>query len=185
MRDCGADREDVAELATWKRSEQEIEGGPQLNPAAYQLMSLAEGMAAGLGAPEVMPEHVLLAFLWDPGWSGRQRFSRERLSARLAELGIRLPQAELPPVDPRRWGPRVDVPLDELWILLRELPYVMPPGAQLSFNHDWRKGWIVATEGVDLAVYVPRARARHRRLHLPNADCRQKASGLAGEELSQ
>ena len=167
LRDCGADREDVAALATWKRSEQEIEGGPQLNPAAYQLMSLAEGMAAGLGAPEVAPEHVLLALLWDPSWSGRLRLSRERVRARLAELGIRLPKTEFPPADPRRWGPKVDVPLDELSILLRELPYVMPQGAQVSFNHDWKKGWLVATEGVDLDVYVPRARARHLRLHRP------------------
>lgn len=171
LRDCGIDREAVAELTEHKRSAREIEGGPQLNPAAYQLMSLAEGMAAGLGALEVMTEHVLLAFLWEPNWSRRLPgdwcSSREQVQARLADLGIRLPQAELPPADPRRWGPKVDVPLEELWILLCELPYVMPAGAQVSFNHNWKTGWIAATEGVDLAVHVPRALARHRRMHRP------------------
>lgn len=171
LRDCGISREALARLTEAKRSEEEIEGGPQLNPAAYRFEGTAEGIAAGLGALEATPEHLILAFIWDPDWSSPQLeqvgTSREAVRSRLAELGVELPQAELPVPDPRRWGPRVDVPLDELWILLRELPYVLPRGAQFSFNHDWKKGWLRPTEGVDLAVYIPRALARHRRLNLP------------------
>lgn len=170
LRDAGIDRDALAELVRAKGSRNEIEGGPQLNPAGYQLMSLAEGMAAGMGAPVVAPEHVLLGFLWEPGWAARLEHlgcSREDLAARLAQLGVRLPQAELPPRDSRRWGASTDVPIEDLPILLRHLPYVMPRDAQLSFNHDWRKAWIGATEGVDLAVHLPRARARHRRPDLP------------------
>jgi hypothetical protein len=171
LKDCGISREALAELAEPKRSKEEIEGGPQLNPAAYAFKGRAEGIAAGMGATEVLPEHVLLAFLWDPDRSMRQleQFgaSREQVRARLAELGVDLPQGELPPPDPRRWGPRVDVSLEELQILLRELPHVMPQDARMSFNHDWSTGWIAATEGVDLAVYIPRAVARHKRMRLP------------------
>jgi hypothetical protein len=136
------------------------------------LMSLAEGMAAALGAAEVSPEHVLLAYLWDPSSEGQLtqlETSREAIRSGLAELGASLPQAELPSPDPRRWGPRTDVPIDELWVLLGELPYVMPSGAQLIFNHNWKTGWFRLTEGVDPAVYVPRARARHQRIHGPPA----------------
>lgn len=171
LRDCGIDRDALAELAKPRRSKQEIAGGPQINPAGYQLRSLAEGIAAGLGARAVTSEHVLLAFIWEPTWSSwqleRLGSSREQLKERLAALGVELPQQELPSPDPRKWGPKVDVTIDELWILLRELPYVMPQRAQLCFSHDWKQGSIGATEGVDLRVYIPRAFDRHRRLNLP------------------
>ncbi len=171
LRDSGVNARALTELVERRASKQEIEGGPQYNPAGYMLMSLAEGMAAALGASEVAPEHLLLAFLWDPDRSAWQLeqigSSREQVRARLADLGIDLPQAELPAPDPRRWGASVEVSLDELWILIRELHYVLPADAQFAFNHDWKKGWVKGTEGVDLAVYIPRALARHRRLNLP------------------
>jgi hypothetical protein len=170
LRDCGIGREALAELTMRKRTRKAIEGGPQLNPAAYRLKGLAEGIAVGLGAADVRAEHVLLAFLWERDFSwvfAKLGSSRELVRARLAELGVDLPQPDLPPPDPRRWGPSVEVALDELWILLRELPYVLPGGAQFRFNHDRKKGWIEATAGVDLAVYMPRAFARHRRLRMP------------------
>ena len=124
LRDCGITREAIAELCR-HHATNEIDGGPQLNPAGYRLVASAEGIAAGLGASQVTPEHVLLAFLWDPDRSALQlkQFgsSREQVRARLAERGVDLPQPELPSPDPRRWGTKIDVPLDELWILLREL----------------------------------------------------------------
>lgn len=166
LRDCGIEREALAEDTARKGAGEALDAGPQLNPAAYGFMGLAEGIAAGLGAAEVGADHVLLAFLWEPTFSSRvferHGSSRELVRARLAELGVDLPQADLPPPDARRWGPSVDVALNELPILVHELPYVMPQGAQLRFNHDRKKGWIAATEGVDLAVYIPRAISRHR-----------------------
>lgn len=100
LHDCGVGREALTELVKPKQSPEVVEGGPQLNPAAYQLMSLAEGIAAGLGAPEVTLEHVLLAFLWDPRSDAQFELlgsSRARVRGRLAKLGIDVPQAELPP----------------------------------------------------------------------------------------
>jgi hypothetical protein len=174
LRDCGIAREAFADLTMPKRTRKEIHGGPQLNPAAYRLEGLAEGIAAGLGATELRAEHVLLAFLWEPYFShwifDKLGSSRELVRARLAELGVDLPQSEVPPPDPRRWGPTVEVPLDELWILLRELGNVLPERAQFRFNHDRVKGWIEATEGVDLALYLPRALARHRQRSVPSQD---------------
>lgn len=167
---CGVGRGAVEKLVEDRRgSEWEIDGGPQLNPAGYQLMSRAEGMAAGMGARQVTAEHVLLAFLWDRSSSWQLEHlgsSRQQLRSTLADLGFRLAQDELPPVDPRKWVP-VDVPLEDLGTLLQVLPYVMPSDAQLRFNHDWKKGWIGATAGVDLAACIPRAMARHRRLNMP------------------
>lgn len=171
LRDCGIDREALTELAEHKASETEIAGGPQFSPAGYQLMSKAEGIAAALGASEVTAEHLLLGYLWDPDHSAWQLehlgSSRERVRAQLADLGADLPEVEFPAPDPRRWEQRVEVSLEELWVLIRELHYVMPADAHLAFNHDSKKGWISATEGVDLAVYIPRALDRHRRLNLP------------------
>jgi hypothetical protein len=117
---------------------------PKLNPAVIELTSRAEGIAAALGSAEVSAEHVLLAYLWDPTSDGQLAqlgTSREAVRSHLAELGTSLPQAALPAPDPRRWGSRTDVPVDELWILLGELPYVMPTGVQFIFNHDWKTGW--------------------------------------------
>ena len=171
LRDSGVDSDALTRLVEHKASEQEIEGGPQFSPAGYMLISRAEGMAAALGASEVTPEHVLLAFLWDPDRSagplGQLGSSREQVRVRLADLGLDLPQVELPAPDPRRWGAQVEVSLDELWVLIRELHYVLPTDAQFGFNHDWKKGWISATEGVDLAVYIPRALERHQRTNPP------------------
>jgi hypothetical protein len=166
LRDCGIGRDELGELTALKANGEAIEGGPQLNPAAYGMLGMAEGIAAGNGATEVTADHVLLAFLWEPSRSEGvlERFgsSRELVLRSLAELGVDLPQDELPPPDPRRWGPSVDVPLDELMMLVRELPYVLPADAQIRFNHDRKKGWIAATEGIDLPTYIPRALARHQ-----------------------
>jgi Clp amino terminal domain, pathogenicity island component len=166
LRHCGVGRDELSELTALTGAALEIEDGPQLNPAAYRMLGMAEGIAAAGGAAEVTADHVLLAFLWEPAFSHgvfeRYGSSRELVRARLAELGVDLPQEALPPPDPRRWGPRVDVTLEELPVLIRELPYVLPQGASISFNHDRKKGWIAATEGVDLPTYIPRAIARHR-----------------------
>jgi len=173
LRDCDISRDALAELTESKSSQEQVEGGPQLNPAAYRFLGTAEGIAAGMGAPEVTAEHVLAAFLWDPHHSSRlERIgaSREEVRIRLVELGAEFPPAGLPAPDPRRWGPKVDVRLEELEVLLRELPYVLPGDARMSFNHDWDTAWIATTEGVDLVACIPRALARHQRLNLPSED---------------
>jgi hypothetical protein len=164
----------VEEFTRRDQREEEIPGGPQYNPAGQHLTYMAEGIAAGLGASEVRAEHVLLAYLWEPVHSEWELehlgTSREDVRRRLATLGVELPQPRLPARDPRTYGPDVDVSLDELWILLRELWYVLPQGASFTWNHDWKKGWVSVTDGLDATEYIQRALESHRRINLPPED---------------
>jgi hypothetical protein len=174
LRECGITRNAVEELTRRQQREEEIPGGPQYNPAGQHLTYMAEGIAAGLGESEVRAEHVLLAYLWEPEHSASELeqlgTSREDVRTRLAMLGIDLPQPGLPAPDPRKYGPDVDVALDDLWILLRELWYVLPQGASFTWNHDWKKGWVSVTDGLDANEYIQRALERHRRIYLPPED---------------
>ena len=171
LRACGVTREAVEALVRRHQRTEEIPGGPQYNPAGQELSSMAEGIAAGLGDSEVRAEHLLLAYLWDPDHSARELeqlgTSREDVRRQLAALDVDVPQPRLPPHDPRKYGPDVDVTLDELWILLRELSYVLPSGASFTWNHNWKKGWVSATEGVDTEEYIKRALERHRHINQP------------------
>jgi hypothetical protein len=174
LRECGITRDAFEGFTRRHQREEEIPGGPQFSPAGLHLQYLAEGIAAGLGDNEVGAEHVLLAYLWDPNHSAGQLeqlgTSREDVRWRLAALGVDLPQPTLPARDPRKYGPKVDVPLDDLWILIRELWYVLPEGASFSFNHDRKKGWISLTDGLDAQEHIGRALERHRRIDRPSAD---------------
>ena len=169
--ECGITRDAFEGFTRRHQREEEISEGPQYSPAGLHLQYLAEGIAAGLGDDEVVAEHVLLAYLWDPDHSTGQLedlgTSREDVRIRLAALGVELPQPTLPARDPRTYGPRVEVPLDDLWILLRELWYVLPPGASFTWNHDWKTGWVAVTEGLDAEEYIQRALERHRSAELP------------------
>lgn len=67
----------------------------------YACMGRAQGLAAGLGAASVAPEHVLLAILWDPDQLEAMVFnrlgvSRQKILDRLVDLGVRAPSVELP-----------------------------------------------------------------------------------------
>jgi hypothetical protein len=173
LRECGITRDAFEGFTRRHQREEEIPEGPQYSPAGLHLQYLAEGIAAGLGDNKVGAEHVLLAYLWNPDYSTsrleRLGTSREDVRSRLAGLGVELPQPTLPAPDPRTYGPRMEVPFDDLWILLRELWYVLPPGASFTWNHDWEKGWVSVTEGLDAQEYVERALTRRRRRNLPPA----------------
>jgi hypothetical protein len=171
LRECGVTRDAVEALTRRHRRQEEIPGGPQYNPSGMHIQYLAEGIAAGLGATEVGAEHVLLAFLWQPSYSAWQLeklgTSREDVFRQLTAFGVDVPWRTLPARDPRTYGPKVEVPLDDLWILLRELMYVLPLGASFTWNHDWKKGWVSLTEGLDATDYIDRALERHRRRNRP------------------
>jgi Clp amino terminal domain, pathogenicity island component len=174
LRRCGVTREAVEEMAGRGQRDEDVPDGPQYSPAGLNLRNMAEGLAAGLGDSEVRAEHVLLAYLWEPHNSAWQLehlgTSRDEVLSSLAELGVDVPRPPLPAPDPRTYGPQVDVALDDLWILLRALWYVLPPGASFTWNHDGKKGWVSLTEGLDGNEYVERALERHRRLDLLSDD---------------
>lgn len=171
---CGLSRDVLERLAPHHRSGDETadqsagEPAPQLNPAALHLYYLAQGIAAGQGAAAVGPEHLLLAFIWDPSFSAWQLqllgTTRERLRDELARQGATLPQTDLPARDPRRYGPRVEVSMDQARALTRHLWHVLPAGASFIWNRAGEGGVIAVSEGLDPDEYVRRALERHDRL---------------------
>jgi hypothetical protein len=148
----------------------------KLNPAAYQSMGFAEGVAAGLGATAAGPEHVVVAVIWDQ-WSPTTRVlqrlgvRREDIVDRLAGLGVPLPPVGLPPLAERSRGKTVVVPIEQLRALVAELPGLLPPGSHFGFNHDGEQGWLTAGEGVDLPKYIALALDAWERRRLPCPCC--------------
>jgi hypothetical protein len=168
LRDVGITQQAVEELTRSYAGDGDAVETPQHNPAALHMQCRAEGLAAGLGDPDVRAEHLLLAYLWDPNDSEHALIklgaSREHVRDRLAQLGVGVP-GELPAADPRRYGPDVYVSLDELGVLIEELWYVLPQGASFAFNHDGEKGWVAVTEGLEPKGYIDAALERHRRAY--------------------
>jgi hypothetical protein len=128
----------------------------------HDLSGCAVGLAAGLGADQVRPEHVLLAVAWRPDRRAAQLLRSlgvevQRLPAALADKGVAVPTVA-PPSPPREvaWGPRVDVPIERLGELTHRLVAErLPPGTPFGFNHDGKgHAWVVAERGVDLAAEV-------------------------------
>jgi ATP-dependent Clp protease ATP-binding subunit ClpA len=128
----------------------------------HDLTGCAVGLAAGLGAEQVRPEHVLLAVAWRPDRLAAQLLRSlgvevERLPAALANKGVTVPTVAPPPPPPEvAWGPRVDVPIEQLSeVTHRLVAERLPPGTPFGFNHDGEgHAWVVAGQGVDLAAEV-------------------------------
>jgi hypothetical protein len=173
LRDCGLTHEAYAEQVGRGSARG---GGREPTAAAYQMMGRAEGLAAGLGAAQPAPEHVLLAILWDTGTEfhlGRLGVTRQDVVRRLRETAVALPTVALPVPEERRWGERVTVPIGQLRALRAELPDLLPPGATFGFNHDGAEtGWLIATEDVDLPAYIAAGLAAWERGRLPCPCCR-------------
>jgi ClpA/ClpB-like protein len=128
----------------------------------HDLSGCAVGLAAGLGAEQVRPEHVLLAIAWRPDRLAAQVLRSpgvqvQRLPAALAGTGVAVPSvpAPSPPLEVT-WGPRVDVPIEQLGELTHRLvAECLPPGTAYRFNHDGKgHAWVAAEQGVDLAAEV-------------------------------
>jgi hypothetical protein len=119
------------------------EDGVTSTPALHELLGRAQGLAAGLGAGAVRPEHMLIALLWD-GRSqrllARCGADREAVYRRLGDHGVKLPAASLPPAvpEPRGQHHRVEIPAERLRDALRRLP-------QLLAGTEW--GWNTAGPG--------------------------------------
>ena len=128
---------------------------------------MAEGIAAGLGAESVTAEHVLLAAIWDPVFYNEHLEppgpSREQLRNALAHHGFSLPQAELPPPNPRRDGRRFCLPKNEMERAVRTAA-ILPKGASFGCNHKpgTDEAFIMVDEGLDAEHYVRLALSRHQ-----------------------
>lgn len=128
----------------------------------HDLSGCAVGLAAGLGAEQVRPEHVLLAVAWRPDRLAAQLLRSlgvevERFPAVLAAKGVTVPTVAPPPPPPEVvWGPQVDVPIEQLGeVTHRLVAERLPPGTPFGFNHDGKgHAWVVAEQGVDLAAEV-------------------------------
>jgi hypothetical protein len=147
------------------------------NPATYALMGRADGLAAGLGAEQASPEHVLLSIIWDPRTTttsvlDRLGTKREDIVDRLTDLGAPLPPIGPPPLDETRWGEPVVIPIEQLQALTAELPGLLPPGTPFGFNHDEKEhAWLNAGEAIDLPKYIALALDAWDRRRLPCPCC--------------
>jgi hypothetical protein len=170
LRENGLDRERFERRLDRVRSPSDRPDGPQLNPGAYQLTAMAEGIAAALGAETITAEHVLLAAIWDPSFYRGDLMaespSREQLRLALAAHGFALPQAQLPPRNPRRLGPPFFLPKAEMERAVRQLRHVLPEGASFGCNHTpgTNEAYIRVDEGLDAERYVLLALARDAEL---------------------
>jgi hypothetical protein len=142
--------------------EQPQHSGTLSSVSFHDLSGCAVGLAAGLGAEQVQPEHVLLAVAWRPDRLAAQLLRSlevevQRLPAALAAKGVAVPSVPPPSPAPEvAWGPRVDVPIERLMeVTHRLVAERLPPGAPFGFNHDGKgHAWVVAEQGVDLAAEV-------------------------------
>jgi Clp amino terminal domain, pathogenicity island component len=142
--------------------EQPQHSGTLSSVSFHDLSACAVGLAARLGAEQVRPEHVLLAVAWRPDRLAAQLLRSlgvevQRLPAALAAKGVAAPTVAPPPPPPEvAWGPRVDVPIEQLGeVTHRLVAERLAPGTPFGFNHDGKgHAWVVAEQGVDLAAEV-------------------------------
>lgn len=131
------------------------------NPAAAKAVNWACGYAVGRGErPSV--DHLLVGVLWNPGSVTAMVFrglgvSRGALIEALRHEGARAPDAEPPPDRPQvNWGEKIDLSLDELRVVVRELPKRIDlRPRQFGWNHDGKgSGFVVADRAIDLRGHV-------------------------------
>ena len=143
-------------------SDEGTEAGAALTPRVESVLGHAEGLAADSGAGAVDAEHLLLGLLWEVEGIGARVLAEYGLSYGAAAEALSVPVSLLPdPPDDATFGPEVDVSSEELEILLRELPGVIPPGCPMAFNlRENGRAWVALGEGVDAAACVREALAR-------------------------
>jgi hypothetical protein len=135
----------------------EVDRDLKPNPAWYELVGRADGIALGLGAGEVSLEHLLLAFLWEAARTHvEQQFadvSMQSIVDALAESGVQVPPGALPAAP--RASKRVFVPYEALSEIHGLLLQRLPPGSGLGLNWtDNSRAWVVANDDIDLEQHV-------------------------------
>ena len=147
--------------------EQPPHSGTLSSVSFHDLSGCAVGLAAGLGAEQVQPEHALLAVAWRPDRHAALLLRSlgvevQQVPAALAAKGVAVPAVAPPSPAPEvAWGPRVDVPIERLMeVTHRLVADRLPPSTPFGFNHDGKgHAWVVAEQGVDLAAEVERVLA--------------------------
>lgn len=154
-------REIVLELLP-PDTEGRTEAGAAMTPRAGRVLGHSATVAADTGAGFISVAHLLLGLLWEVKGIGARILDEYGLSYGSAADALGVSVSRLPdPPDDRPFGSRVDVSLQELEILLRELPGMIPPGSPLAFNlSDDDRAWVCLGENLDAEAYVREALAR-------------------------
>jgi ATP-dependent Clp protease ATP-binding subunit ClpA len=133
--------------------------GVTSTPAVQRLTGRAEGLMLACGDRELTPEHLLVAMLWQG--SGLclsilrdQGISTTAVHHKLREFGVKATPDEPSEYIRVRWGERVTVSVDQLRLVVRHLPKMLPPDTTFACNYEGDHAYVVATEGVDLPELV-------------------------------
>lgn len=156
----GVDAERVLpELRTGGDDPADGVGDFRFAPVHYEMLGRAQGFAAALGDGRVLPEHVLLAAIWDPMSPSshlvrRLGAERERIVARLQEMGVPVP-ATAPPVErPVEFGDPVEFRQEDTSKVLAHVRRSLPAGTEWTFGGEGDRGWVRAEAHVDVEPLV-------------------------------
>lgn len=140
-----------------------LSNDPQWTPELTYVLIHTRWLAAYMHRAVAGTEHLLLGALWERGGMA---------GCVLGELGVTFedvyreatgheppPEVTPEPLRDYRFGEPVYVPFEQLEPLLARLPGLLPPDTPHAFNHDYRRAWFWAAEGVDLEDYIRRALA--------------------------
>jgi hypothetical protein len=130
-------------------------------PAWHEVNGFARGFAAAQGR-ELEPADGVVAFFWTQTIWPFPGADREQVIDRLGAHGVRLPNTPPPDLDTRRWGPDVRFPVEDLDVVLRELPRLLPDPTAIGFNSRGDTAWIRTLAGVDLPPLVERVLSEAR-----------------------
>jgi ATP-dependent Clp protease ATP-binding subunit ClpA len=156
-----------AEVRTEGDEASELLEGLSFPPAFNAMLGRAQAFAATLGDGTIMPEHVLLAAIWDPSSGSSQLLwrlgvRRERIVERLRDRGIPVPDTAIPEQREIEMGERVWFDRPELSTILRGLGERLPPGTRWGFNEEGDRAWVWAEAHIDLDALVEDVRSTHR-----------------------
>lgn len=163
LEEAGVTHERVLDdIHQWSDDSPDRPDGVTYSPAMYTIQGRAEAFAAALGEGPMMPEHVLLALLWDPIsrsshclW--KLGVAREHVLKRLRELDVRVPSVTLPAQRDIDWGERVMFDRDKVRVVLDHVRRQLSPTTTWGFNYDDDQAWVRAESSVDLHALVDRA----------------------------
>lgn len=157
----------LPELRAGSDGSAEAVGDFRFPPAHYMMLGRAQGFAAALGDGRVLAQHVLLAAIWDPMSASshvvrRLGAQRERIVARLQELGALVPAAAPPAERPVEFGEPVGFRREDTSKVIQHARRSLPAGTEWTVGGDDERGWIRAEAHVDVEPLVLAATAPER-----------------------